>query len=102
MWQLRDGAHPVLTDEGGAILSERTGRWSYLTPTASVAVMLLLAGSTPEQAADRFATRYGIPAEQAAIDVRNVAETLTVQGLAHDEPTLAPATRSRRRWRWTR
>ncbi|BFO23103.1 hypothetical protein SHKM778_94910 (plasmid) [Streptomyces sp. KM77-8] len=45
MWQLRESAHPVLTDEGGAILDERTGRWTHLTPTASAAVMLLLAGT---------------------------------------------------------
>ncbi|MFE4669403.1 hypothetical protein ACFRI7_31735 [Streptomyces sp. NPDC056716] len=48
MWQLRETAHPVLTDEGGAILDERTGHWTHLTPTASAALMLLLAGTTQE------------------------------------------------------
>ncbi|MEV4339100.1 PqqD family protein [Streptomyces sp. NPDC049590] len=99
MWRLREGTHPVLTDEGGAILSERTGRWAYLTPTASAAVMLLLASTTQKEAADRYAERYGIDAGQAAADVRTVAEALAVQGLAHDGQASA---RTRRRpWRWS-
>ncbi|WP_030888133.1 PqqD family protein [Streptomyces sp. NRRL S-1868] len=96
MWRLREGTHPVLTDEGGAILSERTGRWSYLTPTASAAVMLLLASTSQEEAASRFAERYGIGAGQAAADVRTVAETLAAQGLAHNGQ--APVRRPW--WRW--
>ncbi|MEW5655289.1 PqqD family protein [Streptomyces cinereoruber] len=95
MWRLRETAYPVLTDEGGAILSEQTGRWAYLTPTASAAVMLLLASTNQEEAADRFAERYGIGADQAATDVRTVAEALVAQGLAHDGETAA---RPRRRW----
>ncbi|MEZ7005020.1 PqqD family protein [Streptomyces sp. AD55] len=98
MWRLREGTHPVLTDEGGAILSEQTGRWSYLTPTASAAVILLLASTTREEAAGQYAERYGIGVEQAASDVRTVAEALAVQGLAHDGQ---PPARPRRRW-WRR
>ncbi|MFD4763872.1 PqqD family peptide modification chaperone [Streptomyces sp. NPDC058439] len=97
MWQLRESAHPVLTDEGGAILDERTGRWRHLTPTASAAVMLLLAGSTEEEAAGQYAERYGIADEQAAADVRTVADALTAQGLATAEP--APRIRW---WGWWR
>ncbi len=92
MWQLRESAHPVLTDEGGAILDERTGRWTHLTPTASAAVMLLLAGTTEVETAGQYAQRYGIPAGQAAVDVRTVADALTAQGLATAEPE------SRHRW----
>ncbi|MFI9240970.1 hypothetical protein [Streptomyces sp. NPDC053079] len=33
MWRLCESAHAVLTDEGGAILDEHTGRWTQLTPT---------------------------------------------------------------------
>ncbi|MEU4258735.1 PqqD family protein [Streptomyces fradiae] len=97
MWRLREGTHPVLTDEGGAILSEQTGRWSYLTPTASAAVMLLLASTSQEEATDRYAERYGIGVEQAAADVRTVAEALAAQGLALRGQ--APARPRRRRWR---
>jgi hypothetical protein len=97
VWHLREGAHPILTDEGGAILDERTGRWTHLTPTASAAVMLLLAGTTQEEAAEQYAKRYGIDAGQAAVDVRTVAAALTARGLA----TAQPATR-RRGWRWWR
>ncbi|GGO58956.1 PqqD family peptide modification chaperone [Streptomyces lasiicapitis] len=99
MLRLREHTHPVLTDEGGAILSEHTGRWSYLTPTAAAAVMLLLDSTTEEEAASRFAERYGIPSGQATTDVRAVAQTLTGQGLTHDAPEPAPRRRRWRRWR---
>lgn len=97
MWQLAESAHPVLTDEGGAILDERTGRWTHLTPTASATVMLLLAGTTEEEAAGQYAERYGIDAGQAAADIHTVADALTAQGLA----TAQPASR-RRWWEWWR
>ncbi|WP_432000175.1 PqqD family peptide modification chaperone [Streptomyces sioyaensis] len=94
--RLRESAHTVLTDEGGAILDERTGRWTQLTPTASAVAMLLLAGATKEQAASRFAERYGIGAEQATRDVRTVADTLAARGLTAADPP------SHRWWRWWR
>ncbi|MFJ1695710.1 PqqD family peptide modification chaperone [Streptomyces sp. NPDC088252] len=97
MWQLVDSAHPVLTYEGGAILDERTGRWTHLTSTASAAVMLLLAGNTREEAAGQYAERYGIETRQADADVRTVVDALTAQGLA----TTGSAAR-RRRWGWWR
>lgn len=97
MWQLRESAHAVLTDEGGAILDERTGRWAHLTPTAAAAVMLLLASTSEYQAAEQYAVRYGIGTDQATADVRVVVHALTAQGLAITEPV------SRRRWwRWRR
>lgn len=99
MWQLCEGAHPVLTDEGGAILDERTGRWTHLTPTAAAAVMFVLAGNTEEQAAGQYAARYSLPAERAARDVRMVLDSLTGQGLA---PSPETAARPRRWWRWGR
>ncbi|MGW1326427.1 PqqD family protein [Streptomyces antibioticus] len=95
MWHLCESAHAVLTDEGGAILGEHSGRWYFLTPTASAAVMLLLASTSQEEAADRFAERYGIGAERAATDVRAVARMLTAHGLTRD----AAPPRACRRWR---
>lgn len=95
MWQLADRTHPVLTEEGGAILDERTGRWTQLTPTASAALLLLLASTTTEDAVAQYAERYFIPVDQAAADIRAVAGSLTVQGLARVDRA-----RSRRRWGW--
>ena len=89
MWQLREGVHPVLTEEGGALLDERTGRWTFLTPTAAAALALLLASDSTEQAADRYADRYGIDGQQAAHDLRTVADTLTTSGLLLDHPEPA-------------
>ncbi|MFI9719239.1 PqqD family peptide modification chaperone [Streptomyces sp. NPDC052396] len=94
MWQLLDGAHPVLTNEGGAILSERTGRWTYLTPTASAAVLFLLAGNDEDQAAGQYAAAYGLPRHQAAADVRAVSDELATQGIAG-----TAVARRRRGWR---
>ncbi|MGW4886568.1 hypothetical protein [Streptomyces murinus] len=103
MLRLREGAHPVLTDEGGAILDEHTGRWTYLTPTATSAVMLLLSSITEAQAAGLYAEWYGIPGARAAADVRAVTAALTTQGIAM--PTQGVATRAQNRrswWRWRR
>ncbi|MGW7641839.1 PqqD family peptide modification chaperone [Streptomyces decoyicus] len=97
MWQLRKTAHLVLTDDGGAILDERTGRWTQLTPTSSAAVMLLLAGGSEDDAARQYAARYGIDADQAAKDIAGVASSLTERGIA----TTTTAT-LRSRWRWGR
>ncbi|KNB51910.1 PqqD family peptide modification chaperone [Streptomyces caatingaensis] len=94
MWQLREGAHAVLTDEGGAILSERTGRWTYLTPTASAAVLLLLANDDEDRAAGQYAGLYELPAERAAGDVRAVCDALAGQGL------VRTGTARRRRGWW--
>ncbi|MGR3932997.1 PqqD family peptide modification chaperone [Streptomyces sp. BRA346] len=85
MWQLRETTRAVLADDGGAILDERTGRWTHLTPTAAAAVMLLLSGTTEHQAAEQYAVRYGISLERAATDVRTVADALTARGLAATE-----------------
>ncbi|MBH1934529.1 hypothetical protein I5Q34_09550 [Streptomyces sp. AV19] len=87
MWQLRDGVHPVLTDEGGAILNEHTGRWTYLTPTAASAALVLLAAADPDRAAVHFAANYGLPHERAAADVQAVAEALAAQGLVRTKPS---------------
>lgn len=94
MWQLREGIHPILTDEGGAILNEHTGRWTYLTPTGAAAVLALLATTDVDQAAAQYAVVCGIGREQAAADVQGVADSLTTQGLVRTEPS-----RRLRRWR---
>ncbi|MET9293322.1 PqqD family protein [Streptomyces sp. NPDC003077] len=97
MWRLRKDAHPVLTDEGGAILSERTGRWTYLTPSAAWALRCLLAAGDETQAAGPYAARYGLPPVQAAADLRSVAAHLAAQDL-----TVPPALPRRWGWRWGR
>ncbi|MET9296195.1 PqqD family protein [Streptomyces sp. NPDC003077] len=91
--RLHEHARPVLTDEGGAILNERTGRWTHLTPTASAAVLLLCASGTTEQAAEQYAARYDLSRERAAADIATVLTALVTAGLAATG-TAAP----RRRW----
>lgn len=99
MWRLREHTHPVLTDDGGAILNERTGRWTHLTPTAAAAVMLLCASTTREEAAGQYAERYRLTPGRAAADLATVADALTTAGLAENGPE--PESARRRRWfRW--
>lgn len=97
--QLREKTHPVLTDDGGAILNERTGRWTQLTPTATTAVLLLLSGASPSQAAEYYADRYNITPEKALTDIQAVTRDLSAAGLTR----LAPEpTRTRHRGMWLR
>ncbi|MQS06071.1 hypothetical protein [Streptomyces alkaliphilus] len=100
MWRLRDHAHAALTAEGGAILDERTGRWTYLSPTAATAVMFLCACTGREGAVGQYAARYGLPAGRAAADVAAVADALSTAGLAGEE-SAAPR-RHRFGWGWWR
>lgn len=97
MWRLRKGVHPVLTDEGGALLDERTGRWTALTPTAAAAVTVLLATPTVDQAAARYADRYGIAPKQAAHDLEQVTDALCAADLILTQPI--PERVHRRWWR---
>jgi hypothetical protein len=86
--------HPVLTEEGGVLLDERTGRWTQLTPTAAVALHLLLNHPGRDQAAAAYARWFGLPGEQAEQDLAAVARDLAARGLlAHPRPR-----RRRRRW----
>lgn len=87
----------MLTDDGGAVLDEHTGRWTHLTPTATAAVMLLLSGASPSQAAEHYAARHRLTPEKALNDVQAVTRALTAAGLTHP-----PARARRREWRWWR
>ncbi|WP_328912031.1 MULTISPECIES: PqqD family protein [unclassified Streptomyces] len=99
MWQLREEAHLVLTDDGGAVLNEHTGRWTHLTSTAAAAVMLLCASVTREEAAEQYAEHYGLTSSRAAADITTVADALTAAGLATDGQ-LTTSRRRRFRWGW--
>ncbi|MCE7081428.1 PqqD family peptide modification chaperone [Streptomyces sp. ST2-7A] len=98
MWRLREHVHAAVTAEGGAVLDERTGRWTYLSPTAAAAVAFLCASTGREGAVERYAARYNLPAGRAAADVAAVADALTAAGLAGDEPVV----RRRFGWGWWR
>lgn len=85
MLRLAEHAHAVLTDDGGAFINEHTGRWTQLAPTASAAVMLLLATDSEEEAAMRYAERYRIPPGRARADVTDVKTHLAACGLTASE-----------------
>ncbi|GAA2698418.1 MULTISPECIES: PqqD family peptide modification chaperone [Actinosynnema] len=81
MWRLREGVHAVLTDEGGTLLDERTGRWTDLSPSASTAARLVLDADTEHRAVEDFAARYGLAHERAAADLDALARDLAGRGL---------------------
>lgn len=93
--RLRDDVHPALTAEGGALLDERTGRWTHLTPTAAGALAALLDHDDRGRAIAAFAARYGIDTDRARADVRRVAADLTDRGLT---APVEPVRRRTRRW----
>ncbi|OON80807.1 hypothetical protein [Streptomyces tsukubensis] len=90
MLLLHEHTHPVLTDEGGAILDESTGRWSYLTPSAASAVLLLLSSTTENQATEQYGERYGLSHDLAAKDIRMVTTALTRQGVTFGSAVRRP------------
>ncbi|UCM90417.1 PqqD family peptide modification chaperone [Streptomyces marincola] len=92
--RLRDGVHAILTDTAGALLDERSGRWTHLSGTAAVALRLLLSTEERRQAIEEFAGRFAVPREQAEQDLLAVERGLTDRGLL-----AAPRRRGRRWWR---
>ncbi|WP_103529777.1 hypothetical protein [Streptomyces sp. SM12] len=87
--QVRSGVHTALSDDGGALLDERTGRWHQLTRPAAIAVHLL-ASEPPEEAVNRYAEWLPERAEYAALDLAAAEEALRTRGLL--------AEGRRRRW----
>jgi hypothetical protein len=98
VWRLRNGVHPALSAEGGALLDERSGRWTALTPTGVTALRLLLTAVSTEQAGDRFAVHYRIDQSTGRRDVEDVATSLAGAGLLVDAgQSPLPRARWRRR-----
>lgn len=97
MLQLSERAHPVLAEDGGAVLNAGTGRWTHLTPVAAAAVMIMCSTNTEDEAAEQYAARYGLPVDRARVDLQTVRDALKAAGLT----TTAPA-RGRRWRRWRR
>ncbi|WP_016697755.1 MULTISPECIES: PqqD family peptide modification chaperone [Actinoalloteichus] len=95
MLRLRADVHHALTGEGGALLDERTGRWTYLSPSASMALRALLHSDSMEQASRVYADRYGVDPLVARSDLEQVVDA--VRGLLHQHRTSV----RRRRW-WSR
>ena len=79
--KLRDGVSAADTDYGTVLLDEDSGRYWNLNPTAALVVRSLLAGGTPEQAAQQLAERYQVAAETAGRDVRELLDGLRSAGL---------------------
>jgi hypothetical protein len=94
--RLRDGVHPVLTQEGGALLDERSGQWTQLGHTAAIALHVLLTAPDRDHAVARYAGWFAVPHGQADQDVRALEQALAGRGL------LATARTGRTRWRWWR
>ncbi|MEU0900263.1 lasso peptide biosynthesis PqqD family chaperone [Streptomyces massasporeus] len=64
------------TDDGTVLLNERTGRYWQLNNTGAHVLRELLDGHQPAAIAGALASRYGIDAQQAELDVSAVIERL--------------------------
>lgn len=63
-------------ENGAVILDGRRGRYFQMNSTATTALKMLLAGSSPEQAAARIAARTDAGNEQALRDIQALVDEL--------------------------
>ncbi len=66
------------------MLDEDQGEYWNLNPTGALVLQTLLAGGTPDEAAHALVDEYGIAAEDAARDVRDLLEALRAAGLVNE------------------
>lgn len=64
------------TADGAVVLDQRSGKYWQLNPSGAVVLATLLAGGTPEQAAEAVVARYPVDADRALADVRALVAAL--------------------------
>lgn len=69
---LRPGVSTADTDYGTTLLDENSGEYFTLNPTATLVLKTLLAGGTPEQAAQALTEEYSVDAGTADADVADL------------------------------
>lgn len=71
----------TITQDGAVLMNIKGGSMLTLNPTGSIIWQQLRDGRSPEQIADRLASEFGIPREQACADVNEFLEQLEAQHL---------------------
>jgi hypothetical protein len=82
--KLRRGVSTADTDYGSTLLDEDSGEYFTLNPTGTLVLRTLLAGGTPEQAAQALTEQYAVDAETAGRDVADLVGGLRSAGLVTD------------------
>lgn len=82
MTTTRLAAHVRLTgtQDGSVLLDEKRGDYWHLNSTGTAILHELLAGGDEQSAAEMLSKRYPVSADQAAHDVRELAEGLRANG----------------------
>ena len=71
----------TITQDGAVLMNIKGGSMLTLNPTGSIIWQQLRDGRSPAQIADRLASEFGIPREQASADVNEFLEQLEAQHL---------------------
>ncbi|MGH3831854.1 MAG: lasso peptide biosynthesis PqqD family chaperone [Pseudonocardiaceae bacterium] len=77
MSQLQAQVTACPTDDGMALLDERTGRYWHLNTTGAAILTALLNGATPEQVTNRLVTARPVSHQRATADVTALLNHLT-------------------------
>lgn len=64
------------TEDGAVLLDQRSGKYWQVNGSGAVALRTLLAGGTPQRAAEAVTARYPVDAERALADVEKLVESL--------------------------
>src|SRR5260370_42571645 len=94
--KISEHVRTTITQDGAVLMNIRGGQMITLNPTGSIIWQQLAEGRSPEQIAERLASEFGIPREQASADVREFLEQLEAQHLiepsesADSRPHLGP------------
>lgn len=85
-WRLREDVSTADTEYGSILLDERSGDYFQLNATGTLVVRLLLAGSSPAQAAEALAEDFDVDPSQALVDVTALVAELEAARLVAVTP----------------
>jgi hypothetical protein len=79
--RVSENVRTTITQDGAVLMNIKGGHMITLNPIGSIIWQQLSDGRSPEQIADRLASEFGIPREQASADVNEFLEQLEAQHL---------------------
>ncbi|MGH4009145.1 MAG: lasso peptide biosynthesis PqqD family chaperone [Pseudonocardiaceae bacterium] len=82
--KLRPGVFDTETDYGIVLLDGDSGEYYDLNPTGALALRNLLAGATPEQAAEALTKEYAVGLDDATQDVQELLAHLRTARLVEE------------------
>src|SRR5258708_24103695 len=86
--RVSENVRTTITQDGAVLMNIKGGHMVTLNPIGSIIWEQVSDGRSPEQIADRLASEFAIPREQAAVDVSEFLEQLEAQHLI-ESPELS-------------